>query len=137
MAVEYWRNRDRYYRLIGSRCQSCGDEYFPPVYRCRSCGSEKIGDKEMPRDGTILTYTRLHEPLPGFEAQAPYCLAVIELKNGARILSQVVDSPDEDVKIGAKVKATVRRMRVDGESGQILYGYKFIVVKEPASSRRA
>jgi len=31
------------------------------------------------------------------------------------------------VKTGAKVKATVRRARVDGESGQIIYGYKFIV----------
>ncbi|MBI3858747.1 MAG: Zn-ribbon domain-containing OB-fold protein [Thaumarchaeota archaeon] len=127
MAIEYWRNRDRYYRLIGSRCQNCGDEFFPPVYRCRGCGSEKIVDKEMPKSGKIVTYTRLHEPLPGFEAQAPFYLAVVELKNGARVLSQVVDSPDESVKTGARVKATVRRMKVDGESGQIIYGYKFVV----------
>ena len=126
MAIQYWRIRDRYYRLIGSACENCGDEFFPPVYKCRGCGSEKIVDKEMPKTGKIVTYTRLHEPLPGFEAQAPLFLAVIELENGARVLSQVVDSPDESVKIGARVKATVRRVRVDGESGQILYGYKFV-----------
>jgi len=127
MAIQYWRQRDRYYRLIGSKCKKCGAEFFPPVYKCRKCGSESVEDKEMPKTGKILTYTQLHEPLPGFEAQAPFFLAVVELENGGRVLSQVVDSPDESVKIGAKVRAVVRRVRVDGESGQILYGYKFVV----------
>ena len=127
MAIQYWRQRDRYYRLIGSKCKECGAEFFPPVYRCRKCGSENVEDKEMPKSGKILTYTVLHEPLPGFEAQAPFFLAVVELENGGRVLTQIVDSPEESVKIGAKARATTRRMRVDGESGQILYGYKFVV----------
>ena len=127
MSIRYWRIRDRYYRLIGSECTACGEEFFPPVYKCRSCGSENIVDKEMPKTGKIMTYTQLHEPLPGFEAQAPFFLAVVELDNGARVLTQVVDSPDESVKTGAKVVATTRRVRVDGDSGQITYGFKFIV----------
>jgi uncharacterized OB-fold protein len=81
----------------------------------------------MPKTGRIMTYTQLHEPLPGFEAQAPFYLAVVKLDNGARVLTQVVDSPDESVKTGAKVVATTRRVRVDGDAGQISYGYKFIV----------
>jgi len=128
MAIQAWRIRDRYYRLIGSKCQECGTEFFPPVYRCRRCGSETIKDKGMPKEGKIMTYTRLHEPLPGFEAQAPFYLAVVTLDNGARVLTQVVDSPDESVKTGARVRATVRRAKVDGDSGQIIYGFKFIVV---------
>ena len=127
MTIRSWRIRDRYYRLVGSKCQNCGDEYFPPVYRCKGCGSVDLRDKEMPKTGKIMTYTHLHEPLPGFEAQAPFYLAVIKLDNGARVLSQVVDSPDDSIKTGAKVRATVRRAKVDGESGQITYGYKFIV----------
>jgi uncharacterized protein len=105
----------------------CGDEFFPPVYRCKGCGSERIEDKEMPRTGKIMTYTVLHEPLPGFEAQAPLYLAVVKLDNGARILTQIVDSPEDSVKTGAKVRATIRRAIVDGDSGQIIYGFKFIV----------
>jgi hypothetical protein len=127
LAIQYWRQRDRYYRLIGSKCKDCGAEFFPPLYKCRKCGSENIEDKEMPKTGKIMTYTQLHEPLPGFEAQAPFYLAVVELENGGRVLTQIVDSPDESVKIGAKVRATTRKIRVDGESGQILYGYKFVV----------
>lgn len=129
MAIQAWRVKDRYYRLIGSRCQECGAEFFPPVYRCRRCGSGRIKDKEMPKEGKIMTYTQLHEPLPGFETQAPFYLAVVRLDNGARVLSQLVDSPDESVKTGARVRATVRRAKVDGDSGQILYGYKFVVIR--------
>ena len=129
MAIRAWRVKDRYYRLIGSRCRECGAEFFPPVYKCRRCGSESIKDKEMPREGRIVTYTQLHEPLPGFETQTPFYLAVVRLDNGARVLSQLVDSPEETVKTGARVRATVRRAKVDGDSGQILYGYKFIVVR--------
>ena len=127
MSIQYWRIRDRYYRLIGSKCVECGAEFFPPVYSCKKCGSENIKDKEMPRTGKILTYTQLHEPLPGFEAQTPLYIAVVRLDNGARILTQIVDSPDESVKTGARVKATIRRSIVDGDAGQIVYGYKFIV----------
>jgi len=127
LSIQYWRIKDRYYRLMGSRCENCDAEFFPPVYKCRKCGSEKVSDKEMPKSGRIVTFTQLHEPLPGFEEQAPFFLAVVELENGARVLSQIVDSPDEAVRTGAKVTATVRRVKVDGESGQILYGYKFVV----------
>lgn len=128
MAIQHWRIRDRYYRLTGNKCTKCGKEYFPPVYKCRSCGSESLEDSEMPKQGKIVTYTLLHETLPGFEAQAPFYLAVVELTNGARVLTQIVDSPTESIKTGAKVRATVRRAMVDGESGQIIYGYKFIVI---------
>jgi len=127
MSIQYWRIRDRYYRLIGSKCADCGDEYFPPVYRCKGCGSEHIGDMEMPKTGRIMTYTVLHEPLPGFEAQTPLYLAVVKLDNGARVLTQIVDSTEDSVKTGAKVRATIRRAMVDGDSGQIIYGFKFIV----------
>lgn len=127
MSIQHWRVRDRYYRLLGNRCTACGNEHFPPVYSCRKCGSDKLEDKEMPKTGKIITHTELHEPLPGFEDQAPFHLAVVELTNGARVLSQVVDSPSESVKTGAKVRAVTRRVRVDGESGQIHYGYKFVV----------
>ena len=127
MSIQYWRIRDRYYRLIGSKCKDCGEEFFPPVYKCKACGSERVKDREMPRTGKIMTYTILHEPLPGFESQTPLYLAVVELDNGARVLTQVVDSPEESVKTGARVRGTIRRALVDGESGQIVYGYKFIV----------
>lgn len=100
---------------------------LPARVHLQEVGSEKIKDKEMPKTGRILAYTILHEPLPGFEAQAPFYLAIVKLENGAKILTQVVDSPEGSIKTGAKVRATIRRAMVDGDSGQIIYGYKFVV----------
>lgn len=127
MEIQHWRLRDRYYRLLGNKCKDCGSEFFPPVYRCKDCKSENLVDKEMPRRGKIITYTHLYEPLPGFEAQLPVTLAMIELENGVKVIGQIVDSPTDKISTGQAVRAVVRRMRVDGESGQILYGYKFVI----------
>jgi scaffold protein (connect acetoacetyl-CoA thiolase and HMG-CoA synthase) len=127
MSIQFWRIKDRYYRLVGNRCEDCGAEFFPPVYRCRKCGSRHLNDKEMPHTGRVLTHTQLHEPLPGFESQVPLNLAVIELQNGARVLGQIVDTPQEKIETGARAKVVFRRVRVEGESGPILYGYKFVI----------
>src|SRR5205809_8106960 len=108
-------------------CADCGVQLLLRVYRCRDCGTRNIADKDMPGTGRSLTHTKLHEPLPGFEAQVPHNLAVIELQNGARVLAQIVDTPQEKIETGAKARAVIRRVQVDGDSGQILYGYKFVV----------
>jgi uncharacterized OB-fold protein len=130
MVIQYWRNKDRYYRLMGVQCLKCNAEFFPPLYKCRKCGSEEIQDKEMPKEGKILTFTKLYETLPGFESQTPLCLAIVQLKNGVRVLGQIVDSPEDTVRIGSEVKAVFRRIKADGDSGQILYGYKFVVTDQ-------
>jgi uncharacterized OB-fold protein len=128
MAIQFWRQKERYYRLMGSKCSECGTEFFPPVYRCRKCGSERLVEKEMPKTGKIITHTQLHEPLAGYEGEIPMNLAVVQLRNGARVLGEVVDTPSEEIVSGARARVVIRRVRADGESGQILYGYKFVVI---------
>lgn len=83
----------------------------------------------MPRTGKIISYTRVHVPPEGFKNEAPYYLAIIELENGAKVLSQIVDSDPEKIKIGAKVKKVFRRIGEPNEFGTITYGYKFKVVE--------
>src|SRR2546426_3042014 len=121
MAIQFWRIRDRYYGLMGNRCDDCGPEFSRPVYRCRDGGPRHLADKDMPRTGKILTHTQLHEPLPGFESEVPLNLAVIELQNGARVLAQIVDTPKEKIETGAKVKAVIRRGPAGGDSGASPY----------------
>jgi len=50
---------------------------------------------------------------------------LLKLENGVRIVAQIVDIPYDSLKLGMKLGAVFRRIRVDGESGQIFYGYKF------------
>tara|TARA_B100001750_G_scaffold103237_1_gene81653 strand:+ start:4364 stop:4762 length:399 start_codon:yes stop_codon:yes gene_type:complete len=129
MSVSYWRNRDRYFRIIGSICNSCNYESFPNFYTCNNCNSEDISDKEMPNTGKLISYTLSSESLPGFEKELPMSIGLIKLNNNVNIVSQIVDSDLEDIKIGANVKAVFRKILSDGDSGQIYYGYKFKVIK--------
>ncbi|MGC9208924.1 MAG: Zn-ribbon domain-containing OB-fold protein [Nitrososphaeria archaeon] len=125
--IAYWRNRKLYTRLIGSRCRKCGAEYYPPVRVCRKCGSTELDEVEMPRTGTIVSYTKLTEPPVDFKDYAPIYLALVRLDNGVTVLGQIADPVEEEIKIGARVRMTIRKWTQDGESGIIYYGYKFKV----------
>ena len=130
MSISYWRMRDRYYRLIGSKCNECGTEYFPNVYKCRKCGSENVSDKEMPRNGHIITYTVSYQVMDGFEDQVPLIFAIILLENSVKTLGQIVDTLPEEIQINDPVTVVFRKIRVNKNNGQIMYGYKFKKIKQ-------
>jgi uncharacterized OB-fold protein len=76
-------------------------------------------------EGKVVTYTIIHVAPEGFEGQAPYVMAIIELDEGPRITAQIVDCDVDKVEIGMKVKSTFRKIRQDGSTGAVYYGYKF------------
>lgn len=133
MSVPFWRMRDRYYRILGNKCESCSAEFFPPVNLCRRCRSTRLKDCEMPKSGTLMSYTLQKESLAGFEDQEPMVFGLIKLENGVKIIAQIVDIPFESLKEGESVKAVFRKVRTDGDSGQIYYGYKFGPSREKKS----
>ena len=52
--------------------------------------------------GKIVTYTAIRYPPKGFENQAPYVVAIIDIENGPRVMGRVTD-PSDDVKIDSVV----------------------------------
>lgn len=82
-------------------------------------------DFKLSGEGEVLTYTIIYDASEKFEGQAPYPLAIIQLKEGPKITAQIVDCDINDVKIGMKVKSTFRKIQDDGYVGAIYYGYKF------------
>ena len=125
-----WRKFSERYRLSGTYCETCNTAFFPGRMICPNCRRKgKIVPKDMPREGKILSYTRVHIGPSGFKHQTPYYMAIIDLGNGARILSQLVDTDPEIVKIGAKAKKVFRKIIEPDKTGVISYGYKFRVVK--------
>ncbi len=124
-----WRNQRERYNLIGTHCEECNTDFFPSRKLCSVCRRKgKLSEKAMPRKGKIFSFTLVTGGPVGFEHETPYYLALIELENNVKILSQIVDSDDDKVKIGAPVEAVFRRIQTDGEAGIIAYGYKFKVV---------
>jgi len=125
----YWRNEVPRYRLMGKICKACGARYFPAKPVC-TCGSVEFEDVKLSEAGEVVTWTVIRSPPLGYERYSPYVVALIELDDGMRLLSQVADVDPAEMKAGMRVEAVFRRVREDGPSGIIMYGYKFRPVVE-------
>jgi hypothetical protein len=52
-------------------------------------------------------------------------VALIKLDEGPMVTAQLTDVNASDVKIGMRVEMVTRKLREEGDEGQIIYGYKF------------
>ncbi len=78
----------------------------------------------LPMRGIVYSRTQVREAPAGFESQAPYQLALVQLEDGSLITAQLTDY-DEDAQIGDPVEMVTRKLTTEGERGMIVYGYKF------------
>ena len=127
-APRFWRSIEQRYNLEGVTCGNCGENVFPARTLCPRCRHKSVGKLKPMRYsgfGTVETFTVVHSPPQGYELQAPYVMAIVKLDEGPRLTAQVVDVPNEQVKVGMRVHKVFRRINQDGESGVIHYGYKF------------
>ncbi|AKB83646.1 conserved protein associated with acetyl-CoA C-acyltransferase [Methanosarcina barkeri 3] len=126
----FWRGIGSRYNLEGTRCNECGEYFYPPRNFCVNC--RRVGHIEPYKfkgTGEIISYTVIHTAAEGFEDQTPYILAIIELDEGPRLTSQVIGNP-EKIHIGMRVRSVFRKLGEDGEGGMIYYGTKFVPENE-------
>lgn len=75
--------------------------------------------------GEVVTFTIIHDAPKAFEMMKPYALAIVQMEEGVRVTSQIIDCDPAAVKIGMRVESAFRKLGEDGEAGIIHYGYKF------------
>lgn len=119
------RNTPQRYRMEAAKCASCGQVFFPPRVVC-PCGSRKFKDYTLPAEGKVVSHTVIRTAPRGFGDEAPYCMGIVELKDGTRILCQIADCEPESLAIGLKVTLEFRKIQEAGESGVLAYGYKAV-----------
>ncbi len=127
-----WRLRNRLIRLSGTKCQDCGLVTYPPKAACPKCGSRNLIEIELPHEGEVLTYTVLNVPIKGFEQYAPLIIAIIKLGE-AKVLAQLTDVKPEEVRVGMRVRATIRRTAPTLD-GVVPYVVKFKPVRGEEAS---
>ncbi len=122
----HWRLRQQRYGLVGEVCPHCDAKIFPPRDVCPSCAGEAKTPYVFSEKGEVYSYTIVHDPPEGFEANAPYAVALVKLDEGPILTSQLTDVEPAEVKIGQRVEMVTRKLREDGdERGMLIYGYKF------------
>ncbi|MGC8565329.1 MAG: Zn-ribbon domain-containing OB-fold protein [Thermoplasmata archaeon] len=125
----FWREFEQRYRLVGTKCPSCGRVYFPPRDVCPYCHRDSVGKMrkhELKPTGKIYSYTLVRQDIPDFKSIKPYIMVLVEMDDGPKITGQLTDIEYDEVKIGMPVKAVFRRIREESDSGIIEYGYKFV-----------
>jgi uncharacterized protein len=92
-------------RLVLQRCRQCGAVQHYPRWTCTTCHSSDLEDMEASGEGTVYTRTIVRQAhIEPFKSMVPYVVALIELDEGPRMMSNVVGCGPEDVKIGARVR---------------------------------
>ena len=93
----FW-NAAKEHRLVMPRCEGCARYAFPPTVACVACGSEQFTWVDVSGYGKVFSFVVYHRVYhPAFRSKVPYVVAVIELDEGPRIISNVVGMPVEDV----------------------------------------
>ncbi len=122
----YWREVPARYRLEGARCCECEKVVFPKRRVCPACRGDRLEPLRLSRSGKVLTSTVIHVAPADLGMEAPYPVAVIETPEGARLMTQVTDCDPAEVRPGLEVSLVFRRVRREGHSGILCYGYKAV-----------
>jgi uncharacterized OB-fold protein len=84
-------------------CENCGHLFLPPGPRCPRCWSGHLTARGVSGEGSVFSfavYRRSYHPaLP-----APYTVALIELCEGPRLISNIVGCAPEEVRVGMPVR---------------------------------
>jgi uncharacterized OB-fold protein len=88
--------------LVLGHCGACGRDHHYPRVPCPLCGATDVTEVDAQGTGTIYTYSVTHQ------ASEPYVIAYVTLTEGPTVLTNIVDTPVEDIAIGAPVELVLR-----------------------------
>ncbi len=105
LTAPFWTGaRER--KLVIQRCDDCGRLRFPPEVGCFYCGSTKSSWALMSGRATLYSWTVAHPPLlPYFHQRAPWPVAAVQLEEGPRLISNLIDVPVAEYEFGMPLVA--------------------------------
>jgi len=113
-SAPYWEGA-RNDTLLLQQCSDCGTLRFFPRYLCTECGSDNTDWVEAAGRGTIHSFTVVHRAaFPEFQERTPYVVALIDLEEGPRMMTNIVGSDALEVAIGDAVTVEFEDRGGDG-----------------------
>lgn len=110
--AHFWEgNRAGELRL--QRCQACRHTYFPPRPFCPSCQSDAVEIFAASGKARLYSYIISHRPAPGMKP--PFAIAVVELEEGPRMMTNIVNCPQTPEALQLDMPLSVVFDRLDDE----------------------
>ena len=130
-AIEFSRLGPPKLHLYAMRCTSCGTLHpWWERYTCGVCRGRELAEERLNGTGELSNYTVVYYPPRDFLGQEPYVVGHITMDEGVLMPAPVVGVAPEEVEVGTRVKAVLRRMKL-GHEGDIYYSQKFVVDQNP------
>jgi enoyl-CoA hydratase/carnithine racemase/uncharacterized OB-fold protein len=103
---EFWRAA-REHRLLIQECKDCKEKIFYPRKYCPECWSASLGWSEASGKAKVYSHTVTMDMVePKFMEDLPYVLAMVDLEEGVRMMTRIVECDPEAVRIGMDVEVT-------------------------------
>lgn len=110
-------------RLLGSRCTSCGEVYFPPKPKgwCVHCQQYTLETVPLSAAGKLAAVTVVRQaPAGGFyHGPVPYAYGMVDLPEGVRLISQIASGNLDDIEVGGPVELVIRPLYTDQEGREV------------------
>jgi len=112
--AEFWAGARRGELRI-QRCRACQKAYFYPRPLCPHCSSTDVEWFTATGRGRLYSYVINHRAPPNFRDIAPYVIAVVELEEGPRMMTNIVgvEPVPENLPIDLPVEVTWERLNDD------------------------
>jgi uncharacterized OB-fold protein len=95
----FWEAAKRHELQI-PRCQTCDHIFFYPRSECPRCFATNVEWVRVSGRGRLHSYTIVYQPAnAAFRADAPHIYAVVQLDEGPRIVSNVVQCKLDEVRV--------------------------------------
>ena len=103
---EFW-NATREQKLVIQWCKTCEKAIMYPREVCVACFGTDLEYRPASGKGVVYAFSVQHRPAnPMFAAKVPYTVAIVELDEGVRMMSNVINCPWEDVAVDMPVEVT-------------------------------
>ena len=91
-------------RLVLMRCSDCGTWRLPSRQHCDNCLSDRYTWEQASGRGTVRTFGVMHQKYhPAWAAEAPYNVTIVELEEGPRLPTNIVQVNNEAIRVGMPV----------------------------------
>lgn len=113
-------------KFLCTRCEDCGEFFWPRRAICARCLSENTREVECEGRGTLFSYTFVHMPLFGstnLEHMDGYGVGQVDLPEGPRIQAPLAGKKD-DFRIGQSLRAELDVLREDGSRDIVIVRFR-------------